>query len=174
MERLVKLFKRKIGLSDNDAAAVVPPKKKKNELSTVEEESSESVATATEEEISAAAAAAAAEESSSDDDDDSDAYAEESGGSDSENDSVTKRYNYFESQDICTPTACCKDVRAAVNKCHFQCVQTICDNLPTKWPKSESTHFDFENAMVYQLRYLENLPSYYIEERFGHLKLDFP
>jgi hypothetical protein len=166
MERLVKLFKRKIGLSDNDAA-VVPPKKKKNELTTVEEES-ESVATAATEEISAAAAA---EESS---DEDSDAYAEESCGSDSENDSVTKRYNYFESQDICTPTACCKDVRAAVNKCHFQCVQTICDNLPTKWPKSESTHFDFENAMVYQLRYLENLPSYYIEERFGHLNLDFP
>lgn len=165
MERLVKLFKRKIGLSDSDAVAVVPPKKKKNELSTVEEESESVGAAATEEET------AAVEESS---DDDSDAYAEESCGSDSENDSVTKRYNYFESQDICTPTACCKDVRAAVNKCHFQCVQTICDNLPTKWPKSESTHFDFENAMVYQLRYLENLPSYYIEERFGHLNLDFP
>lgn len=162
MERLVKLFKRKIGLSDS--YAVVPPKKKKNELSTVEEESESMGAAATEE------ATAAAEESSDDDD----AYAEESCGSDSENDSVTKRYNYFESQDICTPTACCKDVRAAVNKCHFQCVQTICDNLPTKWPKSESTHFDFENAMVHQLRYLENLPSYYIEKRFGHLNLDFP
>ena len=162
MERLVKLFKRKIGLSDD--AAVVPPKKKKNELSTVQEES-ESVAVAEEK------TAAAAEESS---DDDSDAYVDESCASDSENDSMTKRYNYFESQDICTPTACCKDVRAAVNKCHFQCVQTICDNLPTEWPKSESTHFDFSNAMVYQLRYLENLPSYYIEERFGHLNLDFP
>jgi hypothetical protein len=165
MERLVKLFKRKIGLSDNDA--VVPPKKKKNELPTVEEESESVSAAAAEEDT-----AAAAEESS--DDDDSDAYVEESCGSDSENDSMTKRYNYFESQDICTPTACCKDVRAAVNKCHFQCVQTICDNLPTKWPKSESTHFDFADAMVYQLRYLENLPSYYIEERFGHLNLDFP
>lgn len=158
----MKLFKRKIGLSDDD---VVPPKKKKNELSTVVEEESESVAAAEE-------PVAAAEESS--DDDSSDAYAEESCGSDSENDSMTKRYNYFDSQDICTPTECCKDVREAVDKCHFQCVKTICDNLPTKWPKSESVHFDFADAMVYQLRYLENLPSYYIEERFGHLNLDFP
>lgn len=163
MEKLVRLFKRKIGLSED----VVPPKKKKNELSTVDEES-ESVAAA--EEPVAAAEEAVVEESSDEDDSD----AEESCGSDSENDSTTKRYNYFQSQDICTPTACCKDVRAAVNKCHFQCVKTICDNLPTKWPKSESVHFDFEDAMVYQLRYLENLPSYYIEERFGHLNLDFP
>lgn len=158
----MRLFKRKIGLSDD----VVPPKKKKNELSTVEEEESAA------EEPVAAAEEVVVEESS--DEDDSDAEESSCGGSDSENDSTTKRYNYFESQDICTPTECCKDVRAAVNKCHFQCVKTICDNLPTKWPKSESVHFDFEDAMVYQLRYLENLPSYYIEERFGHLNLDFP
>ena len=75
---------------------------------------------------------------------------------------------------ICTPTACCVDVRDAVNKCHFECVKTICDNLPNEWPKTTALSGRMHDALVYQLRYLENLTAFYINDRFGHLKLNFP
>lgn len=75
---------------------------------------------------------------------------------------------------ICKPTDCCRDVRDAVNKCHFNCVKTICDNLPNEWPKTTALAGRMHDALVYQLRYLENLTAFYINDRFGHLKLDFP
>jgi hypothetical protein len=76
------------------------------------------------------------------------------------------RYRFF---DICVPTECCKNIRQAVKKCHFECFETIGNNLPTEEPENKLLKELFEPALVHELRYMRNLPDHFIQKRFGHL-----